>query len=128
MKKLFLLGLLFIAPSLFAEKIYLMDLYTLIPVEDDESSWEEASDDDNFTIVEDYVEAELWERELHIEFHAPISNAFINIVDQATGDVVVESVYSSCFITIPLTTTLPGTYLIEIYTGERALGGRFELE
>ena len=127
MKKLLFFCFLVIAPSLFAEKIYLMDLYTLIPVEDEEVDWQ-IGNRNNFTQVIDYVEAELLERELHIEFHAPISNAFINIVDQATGDVVVESVYSSSFITIPLTTTLPGTYLIEIYTGERALGGRFELE
>lgn len=40
MKKLLFFCFLVIAPSLFAEKIYLMDLYTLIPVEDEEVDWQ----------------------------------------------------------------------------------------
>ena len=117
-----------ISPSLFAEEIVLRNLYIYIPVEDEVEEWR--NDDNNrFEITYNNVYADLSDRVLTIEFREAVSYALVNVVDQTTGDAIVEESYTTPFvITIPLTTALPGEYMLEIYTGEDAYGGKFELE
>ena len=127
MKKLLILCLMAISPSLFAEEIVLRNLYIYIPI-DDEVIW---SDDDGnrLEILYNEVYADLSDRVLTIEFRETVSYALVNVVDQTTGEAIVEESYTTPFvITIPLTTALPSEYMLEIYTGEDAYGAKFELE
>ena len=127
MKKLVVFFLMAISPSLFAEEIVLRNLYIYIPIED-EVRW---SDDDGnrLEILYNEVYADLSDRVLTIEFREAVSYALVNVVDQTTGDAIVEESYTTPFIiTIPLTTALPGEYMLEIYTGEDAYGAKFDLE
>ena len=126
MKKLLILCLMAISPSLFAEEIVLRNLYIYIPI-DDEVIW---SDDDGnrLEILYNEVYADLSDRVLTIEFRETVSYALVNVVDQTTGEAIVEESYTTPFvITIPLTTALPGEYMLEIYTGEDAYGAKFDL-
>ena len=127
MKKLLLFCLMVISTSLFAEEIVLRNLYIYIPI-DDEVIW---SDDDGnrLEILYNEVYADLSDRVLTIEFREAVSYALVNVVDQTTGEAIVEESYTTPFvITIPLTTALPSEYMLEIYTGEDAYGAKFELE
>ena len=127
MKKLLLFCLMVISTSLFAEEIVLRNLYIYIPI-DDEVIW---SDDDGnrLEILYNEVYADLSDRVLTIEFREAVNYALVNVVDQITGDAIVEESYTTPYvITIPLTTALPGEYMLEIYTGEDAYGAKFELE
>ena len=126
MKKLFVFFLMAISPSLFAEEIVLRNLYIYIPV-DDEVMWK-GDNEDSLEILYNEVYADLSDRVLTIEFREAVSYAFVNVVDQITGEAIVEESYTTPFvITIPLTTALPGEYMLEIYTGEDAYGAKFEL-
>ena len=127
MKKLFVFFLMAISPSLFAEEIVLRNLYIYIPIDDEVEEWR--NDDNNrFEITYNEVYADLSDRVLTIEFREAVSYALVNVVDQITGDAIVEESYTTPFvITIPLTTALPGEYMLEIYTGEDAYGAKFEL-
>ena len=128
MKKLVVFFLMAISPSLFAEEIVLRNLYIYIPVEDEVEEWR--SDGNNFfEIIYNEVYADLSDRVLTIEFREAVSYALVNVVDQTTGDAIVEESYTTPYvITIPLTSALPGEYMLEIYTGEDAYGAKFELE
>ena len=128
MKKLLLFCLMAISTSLFAEEIVLRNLYIYIPVDDEVEEWR--SDGNNFfEITYNEVYADLSDRVLTIEFREAVSCALVNVVDQTTGDAIVEESYTTPFvISIPLTTAFPGEYMLEIYTGENAYGGKFELE
>ena len=126
MKKLFVFFLMAISPSLFAEEIVLRNLYIYIPV-DDEVMWK-GDNEDSLEILYNEVYADLSDRVLTIEFREAVSYALVNVVDQITGDAIVEESYTTPFvISIPLTTALPGEYMLEIYTGEDAYGAKFEL-
>ncbi len=127
MKKLVVFFLMAISPSLFAEEIVLRNLYIYIPV-DDEVIW--SDDEGNYLeVIYNNVYADLSDRVLTIEFREAVSYALVNVVDQITGEAIVEESYTTPFvITIPLTTALPGEYMLEIYTGEDAYGAKFELE
>ena len=116
-----------ISPSLFAEEIVLRNLYIYIPIDDEVEEWR--NDDDNrFEITYNNVYADLSDRVLTIEFREAVSYALVNVVDQTTGEAIVEESYTTPFvITIPLTTALPGEYMLEIYTGEDAYGAKFDL-
>ena len=128
MKKLLIFCLLVISTSLFAEEIVLRNLYIYIPIEDEVEEWRN-DDNDCFEITYNEVYADLSDRVLTIEFREAVSYAFVNVVDQITGEAIVEESYTTPFvITIPLTTALPGEYMLEIYTGEDAYGAKFELE
>ena len=128
MKKLVIFFLMAISPSLFAEEIVLRNLYVHIPIEDEELEWKEG-DKGRFEQQNDEVYADLSDRVLTIEFREAVSYALVNVVDQITGDAIVEESYTTPFvITIPLITALPGGYMLEIYTGEDAYGAKFELE
>ena len=127
MKKLVVFFLMAISPSLFAEEIVLRNLYIYIPI-DDEVIWSD-DEEDYFEITYSNVYADLSDRVLTIEFREAVSYALVNVVDQITGEAIVEESYTTPFvITIPLTTALPGEYMLEIYTGEDAYGAKFELE
>ena len=128
MKKLVVFFLMAISPSLFAEEIVLRNLYIYIPIDDEVEEWR--NDDNNrFEITYNNVYADLSDRVLTIEFREAVSYALVNVVDQITGEAIVEESYTTPFvITIPLTTALPGEYMLEIYTGEDAYGAKFELE
>ena len=128
MKKLVVFFLMAISPSLFAEEIVLRNLYIYIPIDDEVEEWR--NDDNNrFEITYNNVYADLSDRVLTIEFREAVSCALVNVVDQITGEAIVEESYTTPFvITIPLTTALPGEYMLEIYTGEDAYGAKFELE
>ena len=127
MKKLLLFCLMAISTSLFAEEIVLRNLYIYIPVED-EVIWK-GDNEDSLEILYNEVYADLSDRVLTIEFREAVSYALVNVVDQTTGEAIVEESYTTPFvITIPLTTALPGEYMLEIYTGEDAYGAKFELE
>ena len=127
MKKLFVFFLMAISPSLFAEEIVLRNLYIYIPIED-EVRWKD-DDEDRLEILYNEVYADLSDRVLTIEFREAVSYALVNVVDQITGDAIVEESYTTPFvISIPLTTALPGEYMLEIYTGEDAYGAKFDLE
>ena len=127
MKKLLILCLMAISTSLFAEEIVLRNLYIYIPIED-EVRWKD-DDEDRLEILYNEVYADLSDRVLTIEFREAVSYAFVNVVDQITGDAIVEESYTTPFvISIPLTTALPGEYMLEIYTGEDAYGAKFDLE
>ena len=128
MKKLLIFCLMAISPSLFAEEIVLRNLYIYIPIDDEVEEWR--NDDDNrFEITYNNVYADLSDRVLTIEFREAVSYALVNVVDQITGEAIVEESYTTPFvITIPLTTALPGEYMLEIYTGEDSYGAKFELE
>ena len=127
MKKLLLFCLMAISTSLFAEEIVLRNLYIYIPVED-EVIWK-GDNEDSLEILYNEVYADLSDRVLTIEFREAVSYALVNVVDQITGEAIVEESYTTPFvITIPLTTALPGEYMLEIYTGEDAYGAKFELE
>ena len=127
MKKLLIFCLMAISPSLFAEEIVLRNLYIYIPIDDEVEEWR--NDDDNrFEITYNNVYADLSDRVLTIEFREAVSYALVNVVDQTTGEAIVEESYTTPFvITIPLTTALPGEYMLEIYTGEDAYGAKFDL-
>ena len=127
MKKLVVFFLMAISPSLFAEEIVLRNLYIYIPIDDEVEEWR--NDDNNrFEITYNNVYADLSDRVLTIEFREAVSYALVNVVDQTTGEAIVEESYTTPFvITIPLTTALPGEYMLEIYTGEDAYGAKFEL-
>ena len=126
MKKLLLFCLMAISTSLFAEEIVLRNLYIYIPVED-EVIWK-GDNEDSLEILYNEVYADLSDRVLTIEFREAVSYALVNVVDQITGEAIVEESYTTPFvITIPLTTALPGEYMLEIYTGEDAYGAKFEL-
>ena len=126
MKKLLLFFLMAISPSLFAEEIVLRNLYIYIPIED-EVRWKD-DEEDYFEITYNEVYADLSDRVLTIEFREAVSYAWVNVVDQTTGEAIVEEYYTTPFvITIPLTTALPGEYMLEIYTGEDAYGAKFDL-
>ena len=126
MKKLVVFFLMAISPSLFAEEIVLRNLYIYIPI-DDEVIWSD-DEEDYFEITYSNVYADLSDRVLTIEFREAVSYALVNVVDQITGEAIVEESYTTPFvITIPLTTALPGEYMLEIYTGEDAYGAKFEL-
>ena len=126
MKKLLLFCLMAISTSLFAEEIVLRNLYIYIPVED-EVIWK-GDNEDSLEILYNEVYADLSDRVLTIEFREAVSYALVNVVDQTTGEAIVEESYTTPFvITIPLTTALPGEYMLEIYTGEDAYGAKFEL-
>ena len=128
MKKLLLFCLLAISPSLFAEEIVLRNLYIYIPIDDEELEWKEGNKG-CFEKEYDEVYADLSDRVLTIEFREAVSYALVNVVDQITGEAIVEESYTTPFvITIPLTTALPGEYMLEIYAGEDAYGAKFELE
>ena len=127
MKKLFVFFLIAISPSLFAEELVLRNLYIHIPVEDEELDWENGRNN-YLEIIYDKVYVDLSNRVLTIEFRDAVSYALINVVDQTTGEAIVEESYTTPFvITIPLTTALPGEYMLEIYTGEDAYGAKFDL-
>ena len=127
MKKLVVFFLLVISTSLFAEEIVLRNLYVYIPI-DDEVIWK-SDNEDRLEILYNEVYADLSDRVLTIEFREAVSYALVNVVDQITGEAIVEESYTTPFvITIPLTTALPGEYMLEIYTGEDAYGAKFELE
>ena len=127
MKKLLILCLMAISTSLFAEEIVLRNLYIYIPV-DDEVMWK-GDNEDSLEILYNEVYADLSDRVLTIEFREAVSYALVNVVDQITGEAIVEESYTTPFvITIPLTTALPGEYMLEIYTGEDAYGAKFDLE
>ena len=127
MKKLLIFFLMAISPSLFAEEIVLRNLYIYIPVED-EVIWKD-NEDNRLEILCNMVYADLSDRVLTIEFREAVSYALVNVVDQTTGEAIVEESYTTPYvITIPLTTALPGEYMLEIYTGEDAYGAKFELE
>lgn len=127
MKKLVVFFLMAISPSLFAEEIVLRNLYIYIPVEDEVEEWRN-DDNDRFEITYNEVYADLSDKVLTIEFREAVSYALVNVVNQITGDAIVEESYTTPFvITIPLTTALPGEYMLEIYTGEDAYGAKFEL-
>ena len=127
MKKLVVFFLMAISPSLFAEEIVLRNLYIYIPIDDEVEEWR--NDDDNrFEITYNKIYADFSDRVLTIEFREAVSYALVNVVDQITGEAIVEESYTTPFvITIPLTTALPGEYMLEIYTGEDAYGAKFEL-
>ena len=126
MKNLLIFFLMAISPSLFAEEIVLRNLYIYIPI-DDEVIWSD-DEEDYFEITYNNVYADLSDRVLTIEFREAVSYALVNVVDQITGEAIVEESYTTPFvITIPLTTALPGEYMLEIYTGEDAYGAKFEL-
>ena len=128
MKKLLLFFLLVISTSLFAEEIVLRNLYVYIPIDDEVEEWRN-DDNDRFEITYNKIYADLSDRVLTIEFREAVSYALVNVVDQITGEAIVEESYTTPFvITIPLTTALPGEYMLEIYTGEDAYGAKFELE
>ena len=128
MKKLVVFFLLAISTSLFAEELVLRNLYIHIPVEDEELDWENGRNN-YLEIIYDKVYVDLSDRVLTIEFREAVSYALVNVVDQITGEAIVEESYTTPFvITIPLTTALPGEYMLEIYTGEDAYGAKFELE
>ena len=128
MKKLLIFCLLVISTSLFAEEIVLKNLYVYIPVEDEEINWEDTNKHD-FVQLTDNVQADLSNRTIVIQFNELINEVWINVVDQITGEAIVEESYTTPYvITIPLTTALPGEYMLEIYTGEDAYGAKFELE
>ena len=127
MKKLLIFCLLVISTSLFAEEIVLKNLYVYIPVEDEEINWEDTNKHD-FVQLTDNVQADLSNRTIVIQFNELINEVWINVVDQITGEAIVEESYTTPYvITIPLTTALPGEYMLEIYTGEDAYGAKFEL-
>ena len=127
MKKLLIFFLMAISPSLFAEEIVLKNLYIYIPVEDEVEEWRN-DDNDCFEITYNKIYADLSDRVLTIEFREAVSYALVNVVDQTTGEAIVEESYTTPFvITIPLTTALPGEYMLEIYTGEDAYGAKFVL-
>ena len=127
MKKLLIFFLMAISPSLFAEEIVLRNLYIYIPV-DDEVIWKD-NEDNLLEILCNMVYADLSDRVLTIEFREAVSYALVNVVDQITGEAIVEESYTTPFvITIPLTTALPGEYMLEIYTRENAYGAKIELE
>ena len=127
MKKLVVFFLLAISTSLFAEELVLRNLYIHIPVEDEELDWENGRNN-YLEIIYDKVYVDLSDRVLTIEFREAVSCALVNVVDQITGEAIVEESYTTPFvITIPLTTALPGEYMLEIYTGEDAYGAKFEL-
>ena len=126
MKKLVVFFLMAISPSLFAEEIVLRNLYIYIPIED-EVRWKD-DDGNRLEMLYNMVYADLSDRVLTIEFREAVSYAWVNVVDQTTGEAIVEESYTTPFvITIPLTTALPGEYMLEIYTGEDAYGAKFEL-
>ena len=128
MKKLVVFFLLVISTSLFAEEIVLRNLYVYIPIDDEVEEWRN-DDNDRFEITYNKIYADLSDRVLTIEFREAVSYALVNVVDQITGEAIVEESYTTPFvITIPLTTALPGEYMLEIYTGEDAYGAKFELE
>ena len=127
MKKLVVFFLLVISTSLFAEELVLRNLYVYIPI-DDEVIWK-SDNEDRLEILYNEVYADLSDRVLTIEFREAVSYALVNVVDQITGEAIVEESYTTPYvITIPLTTALPGEYMLEIYTGEDAYGAKFELE
>ena len=127
MKKLLLFCLMAISTSLFAEEIVLRNLYINIPI-DDEVIWKD-DEGNRFEITYNKIYADISDRVLTIEFREAVSYALVNVVDQITGEAIVEESYTTPFvITIPLTTALPGEYMLEIYTGEDAYGAKFELE
>ena len=128
MKKLLLFCLMVISTSLFAEEIVLRNLYIYIPIDDEVEEWRN-DDNDCFEITYNKIYADLSDRVLTIEFREAVSYALVNVVDQTTGEAIVEESYTTPFvITIPLTTALPSEYMLEIYTGEDAYGAKFELE
>ena len=128
MKKLLLFCLMAISTSLFAEEIVLRNLYVYIPIDDEVEEWRN-DDNDRFEITYNKIYADLSDRVLTIEFREAVSYALVNVVDQITGEAIVEESYTTPFvISIPLTTALPGEYMLEIYTGEDAYGAKFELE
>ena len=128
MKKLVVFFLLAISTSLFAEELVLRNLYIHIPVEDEELDWEDTNKHD-FVQLTDNVQADLSNRTIVIQFNELINEVWINVVDQITGEAIVEESYTTPFvITISLTTALPGEYMLEIYTGEDAYGAKFDLE
>ena len=127
MKKLLIFCLMAISPSLCAEEIILRNLYVYIPIED-EVIWKD-DEDDYLEIIYDNVQADLSGRTVVIQFHESVNEVWINVVDQFDGTTIVEEYYTSPFvITLNLNTALPGEYMLEIYTGEDAYGGKFELE
>ena len=128
MKKFLIFCLMAFSTSLFAEEIVLRNLYVYIPIDDEVEEWRN-DDNDRFEITYNKIYADLSDRVLTIEFREAVSYALVNVVDQITGEAIVEESYTTPFvISIPLTSALPGEYMLEIYTGEDAYGAKFELE
>lgn len=99
------------------QEIVLTELYSIMPLDDPDDDGAGERPDPN------QIRAFIDGNYLSIDAHTDMP-AYVEVVDQETGEVVVEEFVDETEVTIDQT----GSYIVQIYSGNTVMTGEFEVE
>ena len=123
MKRIFIVALfvlgIYNAPVFgMVQEIVLTDLYSIMPLDDAE--YEGRSTRPDPTLFRAFIDG----NHLSVGAHTEMP-AYIEVIDQETGEVVVEEEFEEETAT---TIDQAGSYIVQIYSGNTVMTGEFEIE